>query len=140
MQGLANKVTDEGDEVVVRMRFFGRWSSRSLTSTFHKTTKLFARVIYRIYSRYGIEPLERASTISDSCILFYFLHRRISRKPAAYHSHDAIKDLLKKYTKVPNALRRRHGWGSSQLVADGNASSSMAARFQTVQKGRSCWR
>ncbi|KIP03878.1 hypothetical protein PHLGIDRAFT_37226 [Phlebiopsis gigantea 11061_1 CR5-6] len=91
MKGLVDKISDAGEEVVA--------------------TKLFTGVIYRIYSRYGLEPFERASTISDSCILFYFLHRRISRKPAAYRSHDAIRVLLKKYTNIPEAIRRRHGWG-----------------------------
>lgn len=73
-------------------------------------TRLFSNVIYQMYSRYGLEPFERASTISDSCILFYFLHRRISRKPTAYQSYEAIRVLLKKYLHVPRTTRRRHGW------------------------------
>ena len=108
MQGLVNKLEVDGEDVVVRLTFP---VARHLANhPLSQKTKLFAHIIYQIYSRYGLAPFERASTISDRCILYYFLHRRISRKPASYSSYDAIRGLLKKYTHVPGTTRQRCGW------------------------------
>ena len=66
---------------------------------------------YPIYTRYSLEPFKRASKISDSCVLFHYLHRRIAHKPDDYRSLDAIRGLLSKYMNIPEAVQRRHGWG-----------------------------
>lgn len=66
--------------------------------------------MHEIYSRYGLKPFERASTVRDETILFYFLHRRISRKPSAYKSPEAMLTLLQKFANVPRATRNRHSW------------------------------
>ena len=66
--------------------------------------------MHQIYSRYGLEPFERASHLSDHEIIFYFLHRRLSKKPEKFQSAAEWLPLLKKYRNVPNATRQRHGW------------------------------
>lgn len=73
-------------------------------------TPLFARIMHEIYSRYGLAPFERASTLSSHTIVFFFLHRRISRKPNAYGTPAAMLSLLKKFKHVPQTTRSRHGW------------------------------
>ncbi|KAF8558575.1 hypothetical protein OG21DRAFT_1455112 [Imleria badia] len=73
-------------------------------------TPIFADIMHQIYSRYSIEPFERASHLSDREIIFYFLHRRLSKKPEKFQSAAEWLPLLKKYRNVPNATRRRHGW------------------------------
>ncbi|KAI0074672.1 hypothetical protein K474DRAFT_1665106 [Panus rudis PR-1116 ss-1] len=90
MSGLLQKVECDGSDVV--------------------TTPLFSRAIYEIYSHYGIAPFEKASRLSDTEILFYYLHRRISKRPEAYKTLKAIQHLLKRYRKIPPSTRERHGW------------------------------
>ncbi|KAL6308523.1 hypothetical protein BKA93DRAFT_866499 [Sparassis latifolia] len=90
MLGLIHKLEADGEDLVA--------------------TPLFARIIHEIYSRYGLEPFARGSTLSHSTILFLFLHRRIARKPDAYRTQSALLALLKKYQNVPRTTRKRHGW------------------------------
>ncbi|KAH7926927.1 hypothetical protein BV22DRAFT_1104018 [Leucogyrophana mollusca] len=74
------------------------------------TTPIFANIMHQIYSRYGLEPFEWASRLSDSEIIFYFLHRRLSKKPDKFRNANDWIPLLQKYNNVPEAIRRRHGW------------------------------
>ncbi|GJE88210.1 zinc finger MYND domain-containing protein [Phanerochaete sordida] len=90
MRGLVNKLEVDGEQIV--------------------NTRLFAHIVFQIYSRYGLPPFERAASLSDSCILFHFLHRRIARKPAQYRSYEAIRGLLRRYTHVARTTRKRCGW------------------------------
>ncbi|GJE88217.1 zinc finger MYND domain-containing protein [Phanerochaete sordida] len=90
MRGLICKIETDGEDVA--------------------NTRVFAHIIYQIYSRYGLAPFERAATLSDGSIVFYFLHRRIARKPAHYRSYDAIRGLLRRYAHVAETTRRRCGW------------------------------
>ncbi|KAH7905249.1 hypothetical protein BJ138DRAFT_1106147 [Hygrophoropsis aurantiaca] len=60
MRELINKVERDGSDIT--------------------TTPVFANIMHQIYSRYGLDPFERASRLSDSEIIFYFLHRRLSKK------------------------------------------------------------
>ncbi|KAF9233821.1 hypothetical protein BU15DRAFT_90206 [Melanogaster broomeanus] len=73
-------------------------------------TPMFAGIMHQIYSRYGIDPFERASRLSEHEIIFYFLHRRLSKKPEKFQNAGEWLPLLKKYRNVPNATRKRHGW------------------------------
>jgi hypothetical protein len=66
--------------------------------------------MHQIYSRYGLDPFERASTLSDSMILFYFIHSRLSKKPQKFQSAQDWIPLLQKYRNVPRTTRKRHGW------------------------------
>ena len=65
-----------------------------------------------MYTRYGLEPFERAAKISqvDQDILFYFLYRRISRKPDAYKTYKGMQALLRKSLNVVETTRRRCKW------------------------------
>ncbi|OBZ75782.1 hypothetical protein A0H81_04992 [Grifola frondosa] len=73
-------------------------------------TPVYARILHEMYSRYGLGPFEKGSTLSSDTILIYFLYRRISCKPGTYTTPGAFLTLLKKYKNVPRATRRRHGW------------------------------
>ncbi|KAH9920186.1 hypothetical protein B0H21DRAFT_781685 [Amylocystis lapponica] len=90
MAALITKVELDGDEVAA--------------------TPLVAQAMHEIYSRYGLAPFDRASTLSGSTVLVYFLHRRIARRPDAYRTPAAMLALLTKYKNVPWATRKRHGW------------------------------
>ena len=81
-----------------------------------QTNTLFIGIIHQIYTRYGIAPFERASSISGTCILFYFLFRRISRNPAQYRRYDAMKKLLKKYTTLAPAQKSARGWAIMNIA------------------------
>ncbi|KAG6371699.1 hypothetical protein JVT61DRAFT_9040 [Boletus reticuloceps] len=90
MRGLIRKLEFEGDDFA--------------------ETPIFVIILHQIYSRYGLEPFERASHLSDFEIIFYFLHRRLSKKPEKFQSAHEWLPLLKKYRNVPGATRKRHGW------------------------------
>lgn len=66
--------------------------------------------MHQIYSRYGLDPFERASTLSDSTILFYFIYRRLSKRPQKFQSAQDWIPLLQKYCNVPQTTSKRHGW------------------------------
>ncbi|KAH7905244.1 hypothetical protein BJ138DRAFT_1017982 [Hygrophoropsis aurantiaca] len=90
MRELINKVERDGSDIT--------------------TTPVFANIMHQIYSRYGLDPFERASRLSDSEIIFYFLHRRLSKKPHKFQNAADWISLLAKYNHVPQATRQRHGW------------------------------
>ncbi|CCM03023.1 uncharacterized protein FIBRA_05140 [Fibroporia radiculosa] len=73
-------------------------------------TPIFARIMHEIFTHYKLEPFERGSTLSHNNIIFFFLHRRLSRKPSTYKTPDAMLTLLKKFDHVPRTTRKRHGW------------------------------
>lgn len=106
LTGLINKIQVESEEIIVRLKHL----SSAYSAYESQSTPLFARIMYEIYSRYGVSPFERASNMSDTIILYYFLYRRLSRKPSAYRTEEAMLGLLKKYANVPETTRRRHGW------------------------------
>ena len=68
--------------------------------------------MYEIYAHYGLAPFARASTLSHTEILLYFLHRRLARRSAArmQRTPAAMLALLQKYHHVPPTTRQRHGW------------------------------
>lgn len=69
-------------------------------------------ILFQIYVRYGVAPFSEAARVSDTALLAYFLHRRLtkSKHPERYRARGAFEDLIDKYMHVPRATRRRHGW------------------------------
>ncbi|KZP23150.1 hypothetical protein FIBSPDRAFT_737762 [Athelia psychrophila] len=74
------------------------------------TTPVFANMMHQIYSRYGLAPYERASTLSSDQIIFYYIYKRLSKHPEKITSAKAWMRFLEKYRKVPRATERRHAW------------------------------
>lgn len=67
-------------------------------------------MMHQIYSRYGLAPYERASTLSSDQIIFYYIYKRLSKHPEKITSAKAWMRFLEKYRKVPRATERRHAW------------------------------
>jgi len=74
------------------------------------TTPIFAKMMHAIYTRYGFAPFAAGAKLDNHEIIFYFLHRRVSKKPKSYTTVEDWVALLRKYENVPEATRRRHGW------------------------------
>jgi hypothetical protein len=69
-------------------------------------------ILYQIFVRYGSDPFGAASAHSSEHLLYYFLHRRLTKSthPERYRSRAHFEQLVSRFLCVPRATRRRHGW------------------------------
>jgi len=79
-----------------------------------------AKVLHNLYSRYRLKPFEHMSTSHDAypTIFLHFVYKKLSRKPSAYRTVEAMEDLLKKYASIPPIIRCRYTWSGLFTVAE----------------------